>query len=66
MAYYLNVKTPLDSGDTPAFRLVSFSGHEEISRLFSFSLEMLAEQDNVQPKDLLGKAISFSFQDADE
>ncbi|MCX7424397.1 MAG: type VI secretion system tip protein TssI/VgrG [Planctomycetia bacterium] len=64
MAYYLNVKTPLDSGDTPAFRLVSFSGHEEISRLFSFSLEMLAEQDNVQPKDLLGKAISFSFQDA--
>ena len=63
MAYYLNIKTPLDT-DKPAFRLVSFSGHEEMSRLFSFSLELLSERHDIKPKEIVGKAVSFSFQDA--
>ena len=65
VAYYLNVKTPLDSGAEPTFRLVSFTGHEEMSRLFRFSLELLSERDDIRAKDLVGKAISFSFQDAE-
>jgi len=63
VAYYLNIKTPLDT-DKPAFRMVSFTGHEELSRLFSFSLELLGERDDIEAKEIVGKAVSFSFHDA--
>lgn len=63
MANYLNITTPLDS-DEPAFRLASFSGQESLSRLFQFSLEVLSDRDGIEADEIVGKAVSFSFQDA--
>lgn len=65
MPYYLNIKSPVSNPtDGPdAFRLVSFSGHEEMSRLFSFTLELLSERDDIGPDEIIGKPVTFSFQD---
>jgi len=50
--------------DTPLGRdvllLTSFSGHEEISRLFSFRLAVVSAQDSISPQALMGKKLSFS------
>jgi len=64
VAYYLNIKSTVKHEGEEAFRLVSFSGHEEISRLFSFTLELLSPRDDIKPSEIIGKPISFSFQDA--
>jgi type VI secretion system secreted protein VgrG len=67
--YYLTIESPVklkegkDAGKE-AFRLVSFSGHEELSRLFSFTLELESLRDDVLPDEILGKPVSFSVQDA--
>ncbi len=45
--------------------LTSFSGHEEISRLFNFQLEMLSEEDSIAAKDILGKRVTFHVLQAD-
>ena len=50
--------------DTPLGRdvllMTSFSGHEEISRLFSFRLAVVSAQDSISPQALMGKKLSFS------
>lgn len=38
--------------------LVSFSGHEEISRLYSYQLEILWRNDKVGPADMIGKKVA--------
>jgi type VI secretion system secreted protein VgrG len=69
VAEYLHIESPVkltqgkDAGKE-AFRLVSFSGHEEISRLFAYALELESLRDDVPPDDILGKPVSFSVQDA--
>ena len=48
--------------------LSSLEGEEQASRLFRFDLELLSEETDIDPKDLLGKNVSFSvgLSDRDE
>ena len=55
------VQTPLGPD---AMALRSFNGREELSRPFEYDLDMLAACD-VEPKALIGKAISFSVKRQD-
>ena len=59
----LVVETPLGKD---ALLLASFSGHEEISRLFSYRLEMVSTKDTIPPKDIVGKNVSFSVRRPDD
>lgn len=52
----LGVETPLGKD---ALLLTSFIGQEEISKLFSFELELASDKDSITAKDLVGKLISF-------
>src|SRR5438552_2500930 len=40
--------------------LAAFSGGEALSRLFSYQLEMLSENEAIAAKDLVGKSITWS------
>lgn len=55
--------------DTPLGKdvllLSSFVGHEEMSRLYSFEMELLSEKDSISPNSIVGKSVSFSVQFAD-
>jgi type VI secretion system secreted protein VgrG len=42
------------------FKLTAFSGHEEISRLFNFTLELESETQDIKPEQVVGKRITFS------
>lgn len=55
------VKTSL--GDD--LRLVSFSGREEMSRLFSYSLSMVSPKETIEVKDVVGKKATVSILLAD-
>ena len=46
--------------------LASFSGSEEMSRLFSYHLEMVSTKDHIPPKDIVGKRVSFRVLLADD
>jgi type VI secretion system secreted protein VgrG len=48
-----------------ALLLTSFSGHEEMSRLFTYDLEMLSEDDAIDAKKIVGKNVTFSVEFAD-
>lgn len=39
--------------------LTSFTGHEDMSRLFHFELELLSESDSLDAKQIVGKQVSF-------
>ena len=52
------VQTPLGQD---AMVLLSFEGREELSRLFEYTLNMVPQTDEVDPKALVGKPISFSL-----
>jgi type VI secretion system secreted protein VgrG len=43
----------------------SLSGHEEISRLFSFQLDLLSEDGNIDAKQIVGKPVALSILLAD-
>jgi type VI secretion system secreted protein VgrG len=51
------LQTPLGKD---ALLLTAFDGREELSRLFSYELEMLAEKSDYKASDLVGKAVTFS------
>ena len=54
----LSLETPLGQDK---LALVSFNGQEEMSRLFSYQLEMLADKDKpIAAKDIVGKQVTFS------
>jgi type VI secretion system secreted protein VgrG len=55
----LSLTTPL--GDNKLV-LTSLSGHEEISRLFRFQLEMIADDSDIQPAKIVGKEVGFSVE----
>ncbi len=58
----LAVETPLGED---ALVLVSFTGHEEMSRLFHYRLEMVSEQDSIAAKKIVGKSVTFRINLAD-
>lgn len=45
--------------------LAGFSGHEAISRLFSFHLELLSEHGLIDFKDIIGKNVTISVKQVD-
>jgi type VI secretion system secreted protein VgrG len=45
--------------------LTEFSGQEEMSRLFSFELGLLSAQDDISPKEIIGKNVTFSVKLSD-
>lgn len=58
----LAVHTPLGED---VLLLSSFTGHECISRLFCYSLEMLSEDHAIAARDIVGKNVTFSVRRAD-
>jgi len=52
----LGIETPLGRD---ALLLASFSGHEEMSRLFSYRLEVVSQRDFIAPQDIVGKSVTF-------
>ena len=46
--------------------LVSLNGSEEISRLFSFGIELISDNNSLQPKQVVGKNVSISMTLADD
>ena len=59
----LGLTTPLGENELV---LVAFHGEEEISRLFSYELEMISDDNAIAAADIVGKKIGFSVQLADE
>jgi type VI secretion system secreted protein VgrG len=59
----LIVKTPLGKD---VLLLTSFTGHEEMSRLFTYRLEMVSKRDFIAAKDIVGKNITFQVRLADD
>ena len=59
----LAVTTPL--GDD-ALVLAAFAGHEEISRLFGYQLDMISDNDAVDARKIVGKNVTFSVAMADD
>ena len=58
----LVLKTPLGED---VLELTAFSGREEISRLFSYHLEMISDNSAVQPAQIVGKPVTFGVKLAD-
>jgi type VI secretion system secreted protein VgrG len=56
------VTTPLGK-DT--LLLIGFAGREELSRLFSFRLDMLSESDGLAAKDIVGKSVTWTVKHTD-
>lgn len=54
----LKISTPL--GDNKLV-LTGFSGREEMSRLFSFQLDLLSNTQGIDPKTIVGKKVTFSL-----
>src|SRR6476659_4666121 len=59
----LAVETPLGKD---VLVLTSFTGQEDLSRLFSFRLEMLSKKDDLKPQSIVGKNVSFFVRFPDE
>ncbi|TWU34188.1 type VI secretion system Vgr family protein [Novipirellula artificiosorum] len=59
---FLNLSTPL--GDDVLF-LTSFSGNEEMSRLFTYQLQMISDDNSIAAKDIVGSNVTFSVELAD-
>ena len=55
----LKIETPLGK-DTLLLR--SFTGHEELSRLFTFQMEFFSEKEGIAATDIVGKNVSFQVQ----
>src|ERR1035441_2933820 len=56
--------------DTPLGKdellLTQVAGHEEVSRLFGFHLQMLSKNDAISPKDIVGKNITVTLKLPDD
>ncbi len=46
--------------------LTAFSGYEEISRLFSFRLDMISDDNKIAAKDIVGSNLTFSIKLSDD
>ena len=57
-----------ESTDLPAFTVLEFSGHEGISQLTHFDIRLLADDQDIDPADILNKRASLKiwcWQDSD-
>ncbi len=54
----LSLSTPL-GGD--ALVLTAFSGREELSRLFSYQLDLISDNNAIAAKDIVGKIVTWSI-----
>lgn len=61
-ARFLNLSTPL--GDD-VLLLTAFTGSEEMSRLFSYELEMFSDEPSINAADIVGQDVTFSVELAD-
>jgi len=52
----IGIETPLGPD---ALLLVGFNGREELSRLFAYELDLRSENAAIDPKEIVGKAVSF-------
>src|SRR5262249_30547243 len=59
----LSVNVPSVGADV--LLLTAFSGREEMSRLFSYQLDMLSENDAIAAKEVVGKGVTWSVQHVD-
>ncbi len=59
----INIQTPLGED---AVQLTDFVGEEELSRLFSFQLNLISTNPGIQGTDLVGKNVTFSLDYDDE
>jgi type VI secretion system secreted protein VgrG len=59
----LSVTTPLG---TDVLLLMGFSGREQMSRLFSYQLEMASEKADIAPSDIVGQAVTWQMNLKDE
>ena len=59
----LTLSTPL--GDN-VLLLNRFTGQEAMSRLFSYQLEALTEEEDIKPQDIVGKNITWGIQEVDK
>jgi type VI secretion system secreted protein VgrG len=55
----LQLTTPLGPD---VLLLTSMSGEEQMSRLFSYELRMLADNESIQASDIVGKKVTFSVE----
>lgn len=58
----LCISTPLGPD---VFLLTAFTGREELSRLYSYQLDLLSEKADVAARDLIGKGVSWCVQHVD-
>ncbi len=52
----MGVKTPLGKD---VLLLVSFSGQEELSQLYSYELDLRSDKESIDPKEIVGKRVTF-------
>ena len=60
---FLGVTTPLGEN---VLVLASFTGREELSRQFSYHLELISHEPDVDPSSLVGENITFWVKDGEE
>ncbi|MGQ9575808.1 MAG: type VI secretion system Vgr family protein [Thermoguttaceae bacterium] len=70
MPEYLTIETPVkltegSRAGQEAFELVSLSGHEALSQLFSFTLDLRSERRQIPPEEILGKPVTIGVAAAD-
>src|SRR5262245_61582863 len=70
MATFTNQQSRLLTLTTPlgedVLLLTGFSGQEAISRLFSYQLDMVSEEEDIAPSDIVGKNVSWAVQEVDK
>ena len=60
---HLSLTTPLGEN---TLVLTGFQGREEMSRLFEFELDLLSEDNNINPNDIVGANVTFGIKMADD
>lgn len=70
MAAFTNQETRLLTLATPlgddVLLLTAFSGQETMSRLFVYQLEMISEEEDIKPQDIVGKNVTWGVQQVDK
>lgn len=54
---FLTIDTPFGPD---VVKITAFEGEEALSRLFTYRLELLSEEENLDPNTILGKSVTFS------
>jgi len=60
---FIAINTPLGKD---VLALTGLSGHEEISRLFAYDLEMVSEKESIAAEEIVGKNVTITIRLADD